>query len=413
MKALKLLIALLLCIGLIGGIAYALPVTIEELEVDDVEIDVNETNLLDVERGNRVEVEVRLSSGSDLSDVEVEAFISGYEYNDVDSISDRTHTFDMDANVTYVKRLYLDLSDLIDEDAYKLRIIVSDRFSDELVQSYNLKIDVPRHMLKIEDVLITPNQQIMAGRALLVGVRLDNRGEKDEDDVRVQASIPELGVSATDYINEIENDEEEETEELYLKLPRCAEAGIYDLRIEVDYDNHHRKLTESLPIEVTANDMCEDDSQPTTMITVANTLQQLARGDTVAFPITINNNGLNAQSYTITVTGADGWGSTSLSPSNVVVVGQKSAQTVYVFASADDKADLGSKALSVVISSGEETLHEGSLAVNVIKDTSGASTRKIMEVLLIGLIVVLVVVVLILAAMRWNAEGGDKAKPYY
>ena len=64
---------------------------------------------------------------------------------------------------------------------------------------------------------------------MLATVRVENKGQKDEDDVKVTVSIPALGLSATDYIDEVEEDEEEETEELFIRMPKCAEAGQYEL----------------------------------------------------------------------------------------------------------------------------------------------------------------------------------------
>jgi hypothetical protein len=49
-----------------------------------------------------------------------------------------------------------------------------------------------------------------------------------------------LGVSATEYINEIEeDDEEEETEEIFLRIPQCAEPGLYDVEVAVYFAEKH------------------------------------------------------------------------------------------------------------------------------------------------------------------------------
>ena len=140
--------------------------------------------------------------------------MSGFEYSDIAPLSASTMVFDAEENVTYVRRVRLRTSDEVQEDAYKLRVIVSDRNSDAMTKNYNLKIDVPRNGLKVSDVTFFPDGSVEAGKGLLATVRVENKGERDQNDVRVQISIPELGVSGVDYIDEIKSDREKGTEEI-------------------------------------------------------------------------------------------------------------------------------------------------------------------------------------------------------
>ncbi|MBI2574811.1 hypothetical protein HYV82_02915, partial [Candidatus Woesearchaeota archaeon] len=145
---LKLLTGLLLVFVLFAVFAvtaHAAPVTIESVEVNGDEIRTTDQNKLDLVRGQDLDVKVRLNATANGSDVEVRAFVSGFEFNREDPISDVTPVFDVDSGVTYVKRLKLRLPDLADEDNYLLRIIIADRFGSELIQNYRIRIDVPRH----------------------------------------------------------------------------------------------------------------------------------------------------------------------------------------------------------------------------------------------------------------------------
>jgi len=246
--------------------AGSIPVAIERAEIDDTEIDVSGKNILDIERDQEFELELELRASEDVDDVEIRAFISGYEYNDVRSISDSIGPIDLDANVTYVRRMDLSLPDDVDVDDYKLRLIISDRNGEEAIYTYDLQINTERHKLKIEDVYLSPGHSITAGQALLATVRLENKGQKDEDDVKVTVSIPALGVSDTDYIDEIEEDEEEETEELFLRLPKCAEAGVYDVNVDVWYNNDHDKESGTMQINVLENPSCAPEPEPVVVV---------------------------------------------------------------------------------------------------------------------------------------------------
>ena len=255
---------MLMTLSAIGVYGQSVPLDLVEVQLEDVELFPSSfgVNRLDVERGQEVEVEIHLDAFDDVNDVEVEAFLSGYEYNDVESISDKTHVFDAEAGVTYIKKLRLKFPDLMDVDEYKLRIIISDRDNFEVIESFDLLIDTKRHDLKFSDIMLYPESDVKSGTALLARVRLENYGQKDESDVKVRVSIPELSLSAVDYINEIEEDEEEETEEMYLRIP-CAKPGDYAVKIDVWSNEGHDSLTASRSITVSEGDMCKQLAAPT------------------------------------------------------------------------------------------------------------------------------------------------------
>lgn len=247
--------------------AHWVGVTVTEAQIDDIVIEPLDWNRLSLERDNEFELELHLESLRDADDVEIAAEITGYEYNDIDPIESRIGPFDFDENVTYIKRMTLSLPDDLEEDDYKLRVYISDRDGFETLVHYNLKLDVPRHKLQIEDVLLTPGGSVKAGSALLASVRVENKGERDEEDVKVVVSIPDLGVSAAEYIEEIESgDEERETEELYLKLPRCAEPGEYTARIDVLYNNLKDTSSAVTKINVLENEACVPDEPPVVIV---------------------------------------------------------------------------------------------------------------------------------------------------
>ncbi len=250
---------------------HVVPVAIERAEIDDTEIEPFGINQLDLERDQEFELELKLMIWESAKDVEIRAFISGYEYNDVQSISDQIGPFDFDENVTYVKKLHISLPDDVDVDDYQLRIILSDRNGWEQVYNYQLQIDTKRHVMKIADVFMS-SSAVKAGQALTATVRLENQGQKDEEDVKVSVSIPGLAVSAVDYVDEVENDEEEETEELFLRMPKCAEPGVYDVKIDVSYNEGHSKVSAESKLTVLENEACQPEPAPVVVVQTAQNM---------------------------------------------------------------------------------------------------------------------------------------------
>ena len=268
----KWLISAFLLLVMVSAVnAAPLPVTVNSVEIDDQVMTLGSTNRLDIERDHPFEVKVVTTATAALSNVEIEAFVSGYEYNDVERVLDATPLFDMNANTTYTKRLSLVLPADAQADNYKLRLVIADRNNDAIIQNYELHLGAQRHLLRVDDVNLFSaghGNQVVSGDPLLANVRVKNLGDRTEDDVKVRVSLPELGVMGTKYIDSIRSDKSEETGNLYLKLPKCAEPGDYPVAVEVSYDNGKRVVSDrSQTVAVVKNDACDkQNDEPRTIV---------------------------------------------------------------------------------------------------------------------------------------------------
>ncbi|MBI4438746.1 hypothetical protein HY640_02335 [Candidatus Woesearchaeota archaeon] len=395
--------------------AYAVPVVIDRVEVNGDEVRVTDPNRLDLVRGQDLDVKVRLTSVGNGSNVEVHAFVSGFEFNRDRPISDVTPTFDVESNVSYVKRLRLRLSDLAEEDSYLLRILVSDRGGSELVQNYRIKVDVPRHNLAIRDVVLNPDAVVEAGRALLATVRVKNMGERDEDSVKVTASIPALGVSASDFIDELESDDSTTSEELYLRIPVCASAGDYDVKVDAEFNEGTDRVSTTKAIEVKESDACgEAVPDEKTVILVDKEPQRVVVGGAGAvYSISLRNMGRTSRTYTLGVEGVD-WGSARFSPSNVVSVKSGEVKSVGLFVSANPGVTEGSRSFAVSVrDQAGNVLEQMVMAADVQgeKVQADEGMRKYLEIGLVVLVVILVVIALLFIASRMKGREEEEEEP--
>ena len=208
-------------------------VAINYIEVNDHKLELSygttEINYA-FERGEELEIEVRINAIEDAENVQIDADIKGYEYANYESdlISDSTSTFDLDENDTVTKYLKLQIPIKADKDYYALRIRVSDRFgeSDEYTYSLHVKGVDRSEAVEIKDYAFSPSNTVYAGRSLLANVKLKNYGDRDLDDITVTVSIPELNVRDTATLDELEADEAETVEELLLRIPMNANPEI-------------------------------------------------------------------------------------------------------------------------------------------------------------------------------------------
>jgi len=267
-KITSVLLMIIISTVLFSAVVFSadVPATIDDVKVNGDSLSPSDLNRLSVERGEELEIKVILTANSALENVQIEAEISGYEYNHINSVSDKSRTFDMDANSTSRKYLNIVLPDNVEEDSYKLRITVSNRDDNAVIESYNLKIDALRHSMAIRDIILTPASEVVAGKSMLAAVRVKNMGDRDEDSVKVTISIPDLGLSASDYIDEIEEGDSETSEELYLRIPTCAEPDVYELVAKVTYDDGHEDVKETALVNVVESGVCAEHDEDMTEI---------------------------------------------------------------------------------------------------------------------------------------------------
>src|SRR3989338_2706631 len=226
---------------------------IETVEIDCVEVQPFEPNeiRLNVERGDTIDVLVRLRGFANNSNVQVESFISGHEPNS-ETMSESSDVFDVENGVSYVKRFKLRLPSNVERDNYKLRVLISDRYGSADVYDFNLKIDTKRHWMQIKDIILRPPFEVVAGRSLLATIQVENQGQQDEEGVKVKVSIPELNTQGTEFINEIESEKTTTSEEILLRIPEDAKPGRYKVRVEVTYNDGFKTVAEEAWIDVVA-----------------------------------------------------------------------------------------------------------------------------------------------------------------
>ena len=398
-------------------------VTISEVELnDDILSPSGSTLIRDVERGDSFDVKVHIYSDVDEDNVEIEAEIKGDTHDD--RIGDETTVFDMKANRTYVKKMRLELTKRMDQDLYTLYVDARGRRgSTSTSMKYDLEVDTPRHLLDIKDVVFSPEDEIKAGRALLTSVRVKNRGEKDEDGVKVKVSIPELGVSASDFIDTIEadgkDDDEVTSEELYMRIPNDAKSGNYDVKVEVEFDDGDEKISKTFPIVIKGAEEKEETtaSEPKkyTIITVGPESQDVSAGSEVSYPLTITNNGDETKTYTVSVETTNALES-KVTPSNTAVVEAGESQTMFVGIKAKENAAAGQSIFSVNINSNGKTLQQISLKANVVaKETGLSNIKRGLEIGLVVLVILLVILGLIIGfnKLRGSEEDSNEESGTY
>ena len=240
--------------------ANAQPTAYMIADVDIDGTDMTQGDILYVERGNTINVRIEVGTDPENwpysvdaqgnriydttyveDDVRIKAEIAGYEYDEIEDVSEM---FDVAYNVKYVKYLRLTIPDDIDSsEDYTLKLRAYNQNSEAETKEYTLRIESQRHLLSIMDVIFTPsNLNLNADQPLITSVRLENTGQKKQESIKITVFIPQLGKTESTYIEELvptenTNDDDEETSEssdaIFFDL-RGAQPGTYDLIVRVD-----------------------------------------------------------------------------------------------------------------------------------------------------------------------------------
>jgi uncharacterized membrane protein len=388
--------------------AADVPVTIDTLKINGDEVFAGER--LALERGDTITVRTVFTANAD-DNVQFEIEIDGYDYDD---LSEETERFRIISGDRYTKQLSLTVPSNIDvDDQYTLRVRITNRNDDPVETQVPLEFTGRRHDVVLEDVVFHPGTTVQAGRSLLTVVRLDNQGDEDQDDIKIQVSLPKLGITDVDFMDELESDERKSSEELFVRIPECTAPGEYTARVDVEYDERTRTVSDEFLITVLENPRCKQ-AEDRTVITVGPESQNIVAGGAEAiFPVALTNAGSNSRTYTISAnTGT--WASSRVS-SSVLVVGAGETKVASVYVAANSDAPQGKQLVNLAVRSGDKTLKEVALTANVVEANNDGSVKRGLEIGLVVLVVLLVIVGLIvgLSRLKGNDLDGKDDETYY
>jgi len=403
------LIALLVLSVLASSFVMAanVPVNVLGVYVNGKEVSNGEVRTL--ARDNKIDVDVKFLATGDDDYVTVEAEISGLEY-DREKARYETDVFSIKAGNTYhtddFEKISIELPGRMDTGEYLLRIWIKDKDNTPVYEEVRLYVTTSRHGMKIKDVILSPAHEVEAGHALVSKVKVKNTGEKDEEDVKVIVSIPALGVSDADYIDEIEAGETKTSEELWFRIPADAESGEYDVLVTVEFNDGEDEVSETYKINVLGEEAAaEETPEEKIIIAVSDVVQDIvAGGASVVYPLSLTNNGKAAKTFTVTATAGD-WAALKVTPSTVVLQPGET-RIVYVNVGAGKDAPVGEQVIGVAVKSNGEVLKELTMKVNVLPAAGGKIT--LLEGALIVLIVILIIVGLVIGFSRMRKKEGEE-----
>lgn len=208
------------------------------------------------------------SSGNDLKigDIEFDTVDIQIEVDDSDFDVDEDEDLDgLNADDEDTVNVDFDIDEDVDDGTFTMDIFVSGRDDNGAThgEHWEIRLEVERltHDVQIRSPSISP-QRISAcdGGELRVTSRVANFGKRDEDEVAVELSIPDL--KFTKRITDIELDEDDGTSVSFVAdVPANSKAGVYRATLNTFFDNTAPSNSQALEFTV---DKCEEEQSVTT-----------------------------------------------------------------------------------------------------------------------------------------------------
>ncbi len=372
-----------------------------------------------------LDIRVKLQATADVRDLEVDARLIGYEHSTRVRVSDYSGVFDLREGDTTFVNLRVQVPVDADKDLYDLRVSVRDRRYDYATSSFTIRVAGPRNQLLVRDVIFSPGGSVVAGRALLAQLRIENIGELDQNDIKITARIPALNIVESAFTRDIRGEallgrgERLTTEELFIRIPQCAPEGVYKVEFEVEY-NRFDVVSFTEEIVILESELCptSQTTQPTQDRTVINAPQaQMVTAGVggASFPVVITNEGSSAKTYTLSVTGIGNWGTYKLSEQAPIVAAGET-KTVFVYVNANDDAPLGIQTFGIEVQAqgSKQTILAQANVVAPEGKTSSLTEILTISVIVLVIILVLLGIIVVFTKIRGRDEDDmEKGKAYY
>ena len=388
---------------------------IKKVLVDNIDIT---GSSLDVKRGDMINIEIWVqgklgnntnSTSNLVPDVRAEARIIGYEFGE---IAARSGLFSIEGDNLYKKTLSLSIPKDIDaSEKYTLRVEVADS-RDEDRREFDVHLDEQRHSLNIFDIALNPSSRIQAGQPLFPSVVVENLGAMKEENIKVTVSVPKLGISAVNFIDELvpelveerqrfdRNEESSQRVDFLLRMPEDAKSGEYDLQVEVLYNRGHSVLSATRKFSVQG---VEAKKEVDTVINIDSTSKSVKQGEEAVYKVMFANLGNERGIYSVQVDGVS-WAQSRTEP-GFVTVGPDSTAEAMIYMKPNDNTEPRNYVSVVRVLLGREIINEFTLNTNVLEgeeaeEESATSALKVVLAVIFSVLVIALIVLGLIIAFR-------------
>ena len=363
--------------------------TKDTIVLEGIKVDSNPVNgeTIEVQNGENINLKLRLNSKVNIEDFDLSARIFGYEHNAIISTIEDPVT--LTAGRTKIISLNVQLpNDMDSQKDYTIRISGGNN-GVYFEKNFDLFVQTQRHRVDVLDLVMTPSSGVEAGQNIIANVRMKNRGQKSQDSVKVFVEIPELSVTESSYVSDLNSDEVATSDDMLLFIPETAEAGQYEVLVKLSYDDNYKETVATYSLNVLASDV---EVTKKLMISFDDN-RDLVANQANEFQVVVANP--NTESKPVSIVSLDNvWADVEITPSLAMVKGGDSETfTVKVTPKSEIK---GEKELSLIVKNGATDVSTFKVSTYVEGAKNQANSINWVNV---GLAVLLIIAIIILLTL--------------
>ncbi len=243
-------------------------------------------------------------------------------------------------------------------------------FEDELVSESIYIGDESEEKLTIDvKELILDTYSLKPGQAVIAQVLVENRGVEDQEAIWISFEIPELNISETTYISNLNAGEDLKSNHMVIFVPESTKEGYYEIKVTLEYDNKEYLYSNFNTLQILKSNNLNNSNL---IISYKNNIN-LIQGESTQFEFTVLNN----ENYSIpimpTLNNDLDWGSLSFSRSLVMVKGGD--EFTFLVNITPDKDTFGNKEIDFLI-----TRENGMVSNFIIEAYINESTSESLSV---------------------------------
>lgn len=378
------------------------------LVFDSIELnsqEVSDITNLQVLNGQTLDVRLVFTATENFDNARLNVFIEGYEHS---SIMDSTEIFSVISGKTYVKTLSVNLpADMRFGQDYKLRITGANDLSGLTYKDLDLYVDTQRNRIDVLDLVMTPSSGVEPGQNVIASVRMQNRGQKSQDSVRVSVSIPELNIVESSYVSNLNTNQAVTSDDMLLLIPQTAKAGQYSAVVTLAYNDGYTATSEEFTLNVLSPRVVQEQNL---LVSFGNNVDLVA-GESTSFEVVVANPNSVAKPISLAPVGV-AWANVEVSPS-LAMVGAGSDAKFTVTVTPKDSV-VGENSFNLAVKEGTNVVSD--LSVNTYVEGSSDDlnlTNIVLIALLILAIIILLVLVMTIARRRKDTEEETSSEEYY
>ena len=389
------------------GVRGKLDISVDRVEVEGKDVVENENNFVLIDKGEKkLELKIAMTALENIEDAHIDAVLM---FGNGDVAADSTALFDLEDEQSIVKALEVPLVGKFEQDSFKLKVRISDAEGNLQERFYGLKLSQKKFPFIVSSIALNPETKVEAGKNLIAKISFKDSGILPLEGVIAKASIPELGVSASKFVDQIGKRQEESSEELVLKIPDDTPTGTYTLKSEIASQFGNDRETKEIQVFVLGKSDTEVVNDK--LVVTIPILEQDVKNDgtEVVYRITLKNEGSGANAYTLSLDGGN-WANLRLSEGNTFVLKPNEAKTVNIFVSTKSRIS-GTQLFFATVKSNDEILKQITFKANVVPVKKFLIIRSIFfdwKTMLMATLIVMVVVLVAIGLFYGIKDAAEK-----